>query len=111
MRAKLRKDYRPKYVRPIAVKEGEQVVLGQRDVDWPEFIWATDARGRTGWVHQSRLDGDQVLRDYDARELEANVGDEVRLIEQAGGWWWAENAIGEQGWLPDHVLSIEPGIK
>ena len=32
MRARLRKDYRPKYARPIAVKEGEQVVLGQRSV-------------------------------------------------------------------------------
>ena len=51
----------------------------------------------------------ETLRDYDARELDANAGDSVRLIEFAGGWWWAENEIGETGWLPERDLHIEPG--
>lgn len=111
MHARLSRNYRTRYRNPITFKEGERVTPGLRDVDWPEFIWATDARGRSGWVHQDRLQGDLAVRDYDARELEANTGDAVRLIEAAGGWWWAENEIGECGWLPDHVLAIEPGIK
>jgi hypothetical protein len=111
MQAKLRRDYRPRNRDPIAFKAGERVVLGIRDTDWPEFIQATDARGRSGWVHQDRLDGDLAVRDYDARELEANAGDVVRLIELAGGWWWAENEIGELGWLPERDLEIDPGIK
>ncbi|WP_146908220.1 SH3 domain-containing protein [Arenimonas daejeonensis] len=111
MQARLTRDYRPRYRKPVAFTAGETLVLGVRDVDWPEFIWATDARGRSGWVHQGFLDGDRGIRDYDAREMEANAGDQVRLIESAGGWWWVENAIGECGWLPERDLAIEPGIK
>jgi len=110
MYAKLRRDYRPQNRTPIAFKAGEKVVLGIRDTDWPEFIWATDARGRSGRVHKDRLDGDLAIRDYDGRELDANAGDSVRLVELAGGWWWAENSIGELGWLPERDLAIEHGI-
>jgi hypothetical protein len=111
MHARLKRNYRTRYKTPIAVKAGETVELGVRDVDWPEFIWATDPRGRSGWVHQSFLDGNVAIRDYDAREFDANAGDSVRLAETAGGWWWAENEIGEFGWLPDRDLEIERGLK
>jgi hypothetical protein len=111
MHARLKRNYRTRYRNPIAVKAGETVELGVRDVDWPEFIWATDTRGRSGWVHQSFLDGNVAVRDYDARELDANAGDSVRLSEPAGGWWWVENEIGEFGWLPDRDLEIERGLK
>ena len=111
MHAKLRAHYRAKNRQPLAVATGETVTLGIRDVDWPEFFLATDARGRNGWIHQSCLDGNVALRDFDARELDANAGDEVRLIELLGGWWWAENEIGERGWLPERVLAIESGMK
>ncbi|MCX7033371.1 MAG: SH3 domain-containing protein [Arenimonas sp.] len=111
MYARLSSNHHARYRNPLAVAAGEKVTLGIRDVDWPEFIWATDSRGRSGWIHQSLLNGDVVSRDYDAREIEGNTGDSVRLIELLGGWWWAENEIGEKGWLPEHALSIEPGIK
>ncbi len=111
MHAKLSANYRAKYRNPVAVVSGESVILGIRDVDWPEFIWATDPRGRSGWIHQSCLEGNVLNRDYDARELDANAGDAVRLIELLGGWWWAENEIGERGWLPERVLAIEPGMQ
>jgi hypothetical protein len=111
MRARLRRDYRPQHRDPIAFTAGERLVLGTRDTEWPEFLWATDPRGKSGWVHQDRLDGDLAVRDYDARELSANAGDIVRLLEAAGGWWWAENIIGETGWLPDRDLDIEPVIE
>jgi hypothetical protein len=111
MHATLKSNYRARHRNPIAVVTGESVILGIRDVDQPEFIWATDPRGRSGWVHQSCLQGDVVLRDYDARELDANAGDSVRLVELLGGWWWAENEIGERGWLPERALAIESGMK
>lgn len=110
MYARLTANHRPRYRTPIAISAGEKVTLGIRDVDWPEFIWATDARGRSGWVHQGCLKDDVAIRNYDARELEANTGDQVRLVELAGGWWWVENQIGEFGWLPERVLAIEPGM-
>lgn len=111
MFAVLLRDYRTQYHDPVRFARGDAVVVGARDTEWPEFLWATDAAGRSGWVHQSYLAGDRgtVLgaRDYTARELDADAGERVRLIEQAGGWWWAENERGAQGWLPARDLSME----
>ena len=109
--ATLRHDHHPEKREAISFAAGERLVLGPRDADWPDFLEATDPRGRRGRVPKDRLDGDKAVRDYDGRELEGNAGDAVRLMELYGGWWWAENAIGETGWLPEHALSIDPGIK
>ena len=112
-RARLVRDYRTQYHDPVRFARGESVAIGMRDSEWPEFVWATDAAGRSGWVHQRYLDGDRgkarATRDYTARELDANAGDEVRTLEEAGGWWWCENTSGAQGWLPARDLDIENG--
>lgn len=111
MRARLLRDYRTQYADPVRFARGETVRLGARDTEWPEYLWATDMAGRSGWVHQSYLDEAEgsasATRDYSARELDADAGEAVYLIEQAGGWWWAENERGEQGWLPARDLSME----
>ncbi|RBH17908.1 peptide-binding protein, partial [Xanthomonas oryzae pv. oryzae] len=41
----------------------------------------------------------EALRDYDARELDAQAGEDVLLHHEHGGWWWSERAGGTQGWL------------
>ncbi|MBL8297581.1 MAG: SH3 domain-containing protein [Rhodanobacteraceae bacterium] len=111
MWAVLLRDYHTQYPDPVCFVRGDAIVAGARDTEWPEFIWATDPAGRSGWVHQSYLSADRGsvlgLRDYSARELDASAGERVRLIEQAGGWWWAENERGVQGWLPARDLSME----
>lgn len=105
------RDYRTQYHDPVRFERGDRIVAGARDTEWPEFIWATDPAGRSGWVHQSYLAGESgtvtATRDYTARELDADAGERVRLIEQAGGWWWVENERGAQGWLPARDLSME----
>jgi SH3-like domain-containing protein len=108
--AVLLRDYRTQYADPVRFARGEAVQVGARDSDWPEFLWATDAGGRSGWVHQRYLDGPsgaaRAVRDYTAQELDADAGEAVQLIEEAGGWWWCENTRGAQGWLPAHDLRI-----
>jgi hypothetical protein len=47
------------------------------------------------------------MHDYTARELDADAGQRVMLIDEAGGWWWCENEQGAQGWLPARDLEIE----
>lgn len=111
MVAVLLRDYRTQYADPVRFARGEPVQVGARDTEWPEFLWATDPAGRSGWVHQSYLGGERgtvtATRAYSARELDAVAGERVRLIEQAGGWWWVENEHGAQGWLPARDLSME----
>ena len=109
--AVLLRDYRTKYRDPLRFARGATVQVGRRDEEWPEFLWATDAGGRSGWVHQRWLDGERgpatALRDYSARELDAAAGEPVRLLEEAGGWWWCENLQGAQGWLPARDLRMD----
>ncbi len=111
MHARLLRDYRTQYPDPIRFGVGERVRVGARDTEWPEFLWATDATGRSGWVHERYLCGtagdSAARRDYDARELDADAGDTVQLIEEAGGWWWSQAADGRRGWLPARDLHIE----
>jgi len=113
-RATLIRSYHTQYQQPIAFSAGETVLLGERDVEWTEFIWATDVRGSSGWVHQRWLDRDHgnatAIRDYSARELDAEAGETLELIEEAGGWWWAQKNDGASGWLPARDVANEHDV-
>lgn len=109
--AVLLRAYRTQYADPVRFARGEAVLVGARDGEWPEFLWATDAAGRSGWVHERYLGGScgrvTAVRDYTARELDAEAGEPVRLLDEAGGWWWCENTRGAQGWLPARDLKLD----
>lgn len=47
--------YQAKYANPIRFESGEVILMGGRDAEFPEFLWATDEHGREGWVHQSKF--------------------------------------------------------
>lgn len=110
-RARLLRDYRSQYRDPLRFTRGEAIDVGARDSEWPEYLWATDAAGRSGWVHQRYIDADHgratALHDYSAQELDAAVGERVLLLDEAGGWWWCESERGARGWLPARDLRIE----
>ncbi|MFT3807154.1 SH3 domain-containing protein [Arenimonas sp.] len=111
MHARLLRDYRTQYHDPVRFLAGETVRVDDRDTEWPEFLWATDPDGRSGWVHQRYLAGDTgettAVRDYTARELDADAGQIVELIEEAGGWWWSATDDGRSGWLPARDIDLE----
>ncbi len=114
MRALVLADYRSQYPDPIAFRRGQAVRLGERDREWPAFVWATAEDGRAGWAPLDWLrplgpagDGTpraQALRDYDARELDVVAGQALRLVHALGGWWWAQREDGAQGWVPARHL-------
>lgn len=109
-RARVLCNYRTQYHDPIGFVAGEVLVLGQRDSEWPEFIWTTDPRGRSGWTPLSVIERDAapiVARsDYSARELDADAGDVITLLSETGGWWWAQHPAGAPGWIPARDLDI-----
>lgn len=110
MRARVVRDYRTQYANPIRFAAGEIVTLGERDTEWPAFIWTITADGNAGWAPLDWLKplGDsraEALRDYSAQELDADAGDTVELLFELGGWWWASHDNGSFGWLPASNLS------
>jgi hypothetical protein len=41
-----------------------------------------------------------MLRDYDATELSADVGEELAASQEESGWIWCTNRAGRTGWVP-----------
>lgn len=94
----------------IRVASGDTVMLGERDIDWPHFVWATLASGLGGWIPAALFDSERgaatAREDYDTRELDAEAGEMLTLHHEMAEWWWAENALGRTGWIP--ARTIEP---
>ena len=101
--------YTAKYSNPIRFESGEVIMLGGRDSEFPEFLWATDEQGREGWVHQSKflLTSEKkavTTVHYDAAELSVRSGELVSAEEALGDWSCCSNSEGQTGWLPNHLL-------
>ncbi|MFD0738926.1 peptide-binding protein [Lysobacter koreensis] len=100
---------------PIQVARGETVMLGERDGDWPQFVWTTAldvnaAEGHGGWVPAALFDNPSglaiALSDYDTRELDAATDEILTLHHELAQWWWAQNVLGVQGWIPARSLEL-----
>lgn len=104
-------DYRTQYANPIRFAAGDIVTLGERDSEWPAFVWTITADGNAGWAPHDWLaplgnGRAEALRDYSAQELDVGAGDEIVLHSELGGWWWAERSDGCRGYVPaTHLAS------
>ena len=94
---------------PIQLAPGEPVMVGDRDTDWPAFVFVTAAGGQ-GWVPARYLSADAgaavVELGYDTTELAVATGQEVTVVERddESGWWWCRTDNGSEGWVPVSVL-------
>ncbi|TYT27075.1 peptide-binding protein [Luteimonas viscosa] len=82
---------------------GDRVVLGERDDEWPQFVWAT-ATGIGGWIPATLFDAEHgpatALAAYDTTELDVDPGEPLVLHHELADWWWVENTRGARGWVP-----------
>lgn len=94
---------------PISVGVGETVTVGERDHDWPEFVFVTAAHGE-GWVPSRHLSADHgtatVIHPYDTTELATTAGEVLDVVErdEQSGWLWCRAADGREGWVPVRTL-------
>lgn len=95
---------------PLVVEPGDAVQAGDRDTEWPAFVFVTTPRG-TGWVPERHIDIDgsvgTVRVRYDTTEQPAVAGERVDVIEDdpQSGWSWCRNADGREGWIPHRALT------
>jgi hypothetical protein len=99
---------------PIRVVPGQRVQVGQRDTQWPAFVFVTTTDG-AGWIPERHLNASSdpavVMTGYDTTELETTAGEELTLIKRddPSGWAWVRNAAGQQGWVPLRTVEPVPG--
>ena len=102
--------HRSNYPNPIEFRRGERLNLGQRDDEYPGWVWTTTEDGNQGWASLALMDliderNAIAQSDYSARELETDPGDRVEVLKQLNDWSWVIPQAGEPGWVPSHTLA------
>lgn len=94
---------------PLRIEPGDVVQVGDRDAEWPAFVFITTPHG-SGWVPSRHIDVNgregTVLVGYDTTELPVARGEHVEVIrdDSESGWSWCRNVDGREGWVPQRVL-------
>lgn len=95
---------------PLKVSPGDSVQVGDREAEWPAFVFVT-ARWGAGWIPARHIDIDgasgTVRVAYDTTELSTSRGEMVDVIrdDPDSGWSWCRNADGGEGWVPHRALA------
>jgi variant SH3 domain-containing protein len=96
---------------PLRVSVGQRVDVGDRDTEWPEFVFVTCRQG-SGWVparHLSASSGSAVVHtEYDTTELPTHVGEVLDVVAEdlVSGWMWCRSREGREGWVPVKTLDV-----
>jgi len=93
------------YEDTVHFRTGDVLGVGHHDQQWTSYVWCMDQHGHAGWVPDFYLEmtGEHeatALRDYDATELTVGRGEELDVLEEAGGWLRCRTANGTEGWIP-----------
>ena len=74
---------------PVRLEVGDEVEVGERDTEWPEFVFVAGDHG-AGWVPSRYLSAPRTSRredPYGATELPTEVGDVLLVVaEDLQGW-------------------------
>ena len=103
-------DNDPTYADPIQVKQGDRLIVGEEDSEYPGWLWCENQYGKAGWVPEDCIDttGTESCAkyEYSAREMRARLGERLLPIDTKYGWVLCSNSAGEKGWLP--VTKVQP---
>jgi hypothetical protein len=96
---------------PIRLHIDEEVQVGERDDEWPAFVFVTTSTG-SGWMPARYLNhrgsGRAVVRTpYDTTELATHPGETLDVLaeDHESGWLWCQAGNGAQGWVPTRTVN------
>ena len=98
--------------RPLVLAPGDEVEVGERSTEWPEFVFVIAKNGE-GWMPRRYLTTDRpravATTGYDTTELAVSAGSALSVTERddESGWWWCEADSGDEGWVPIEVFENE----
>lgn len=105
--------HRSEFDQPITFCKGAALQVGEEYVGeegWDNWFFCTTPGQQGGWVPAQvieRLGGQagRAREDYTARELDVDIGDQVRCLRWLNGWAWCTRQRDAQaGWVPSSHL-------
>ena len=108
MKARVIKPHKAEFPVPLEIVKGEQIEGEIKKTEWEGWVWCKSSSGISGWVPLIYLQAIRekegwflVLKNYNARELDAQKDEILELSEEeAGEWVWAISESGRSGWIP-----------
>ena len=102
--------HRSRYPDPIRFAPSDRLEIGRREDEYPGWIRVTTPSGNEGWAPESIIrpgtEGQGIaLSEYDATELDTEVGQEVVFLREHKGWSLIETGSGETGWVPNATIA------
>jgi len=96
------------YADPLVVRKNDIVEVGDRDDEWPGWIWSVDKAARGGWLPEEIVErtgeAGRIREAFDTTELTVDVAGVVLGGRIVAGWQWCRRADGREGWVPVRCL-------
>jgi len=103
---KVIKDHKSEFHVPLVAKKGEIVEGKEKETEWEGWLLCRNSSGIYGWVPRTYLESTsesgqfQFLRNYNAREITIDQGQEVIVLDEESSWAWVRTPLGDEGWIP-----------
>ncbi len=102
--------YKSLYTETLKIRKGEILQIGNKESEWPGWVWCKNNDGLKRWVPRNYLDihgaSGIMLQDYEATELSVFSGEELVIEKEESGWGWVSNKEGKKGWIPLEKILI-----
>jgi hypothetical protein len=106
-KANVTKDHRSEYTTPFLVKAGSILIAEEKESEWEGWVWCRISDGAYRWYPEGYLkeiSGKpgyfELFKDYNAKELPVQAGEEVTILFEESDWAWVINQNGDEGWIP-----------
>lgn len=114
MKRKVIKSYPSPYPVSIVFRQGENVRIGRKfedDPDWDNWFWCEGEHDNHAWVPAQYIDrsgeSGTLNTAYDARELTVSKGQIVETFQEINGFAMARDSEGRRGWVPLKNLELD----
>ncbi|MCG7551530.1 hypothetical protein [Pseudoalteromonas sp. Of7M-16] len=97
---------------PFYLKQGEQVTIGKKDEEFPNWVFITTPSGEQGWAPVQYIDRSQkgslgtLLQDYDNCEFNTTVGERLTVLFELNAWYRVVRKNQSVGWVPAHTVKV-----
>jgi hypothetical protein len=100
------------HIENIRFRAGDDLVVGHRNQQYPEFVWCAAEDGHAGWVLETRLQMTgpreaMATSDYDAAQLTVVKDETLDVLEHTASWCRCRNGSGAEGWVPAAILTAD----